>query len=89
MANYEVHIRNGILAVNLSGQRETVEIGFITSGQPVALKRGPNGSAIPGLEAEHYVTMVDGQPERVQTKEEFMDELSRALGAGGVTWQRP
>jgi hypothetical protein len=87
MAKYEVHVHNSILTVRVPGE-DAVSIGFIASGQPLALKLDPHGKIAPALEAEHYVTVVDGQPVRTQTEEQFLDELSRALGAGMVTWQR-
>jgi hypothetical protein len=76
----------GTVTVQVAGKN--VVLGFVTSGTPLDLKRDQLGIGL-AIEAQHYVTMSDGRPLRVQTKDELVQEIEQAFGQpGAITWQR-
>ena len=77
----------GQLVVRMNGK--TVVLAFVDHDEPIPVKRHPDGTIGPAIEAEHYVTMLNGRPFRVETRKQITADAQFALRDGhAVTWRR-
>ena len=64
----------------------SVHFGFIKAGDRLPLKLSAQGKMEPILEAHIYVIFVDGKPPIIQTADQLLEEINRAVGTS-VFWE--
>ena len=77
----------GTLTVRIGGKAAI--LAFLDHDAPIPVKRHPDGSIGPVLEADYYVTMLNRRPFTVDTRSAIEKEATRALSSGhAVEWRR-
>ena len=77
----------GTLTVRIGGKAAI--LAFLDHDAPIPVRRYEDGRIGPALEADYYVTMLNGCPFAVDTRSAIEKEATRALSSGhAVEWRR-